>query len=545
MEKRRPTLNPVNDTQEWIVKSLAWENTYNPYTDITNLNIKQEDVDALLDCLTLSVPKHVPLNWNEDKDVQTSPLWQCNDKNFMHSFRNFDEIRDFCERTKDVRGRPGIVPLHTERRQTGEYHIQYEQARGLINKCTCIYTYNYDPDSYAEVEFMPDQTTIYIKGGYSINSLKFIHTVFRGISFTMCKGIYYFKDSDHGKLRGLLYSLWHNTVPNYLREETDLLPLGNMSDDYYNRVKKNGVEFSDALTESTIGQRLSKGFAVQRHERSGIIPQAAWAKDRGLVNMDVFEDYYAYATNKFLKEIDFNKGWIRHKVPKDEEFFMVLNYDVISDIYSEEPAEGEQANFYYNYVLDMPKWNKLKKQFAPFEKYMRTMGKFDPKLRDGTKNPITAFPKLPPNQTTTYERDLERASKWILYHLRNPEKFVGNTERMWDMYKFILTCICSRWETNPVLKRLAVNNDSVISQFSRMTTVIMVAEKKNLYALLKLAYGDSLFTKQEEDKPVVNKNYAFVQLATERAKHRHLDNSQDYDMSLEDYIDHYINHISN
>jgi hypothetical protein len=541
MEKRRPTLNPVNDTQEWIVKSLAWENTYNPYTDITNLNIKQEDVDALLDCLTLSVPKHVPLNWDEDKDVQTSPLWQCNDKNFMHSFRNFEEISEFCERTKDVRGRPGIVPLHTERRQAGEYYIKYEQAKGLIDKCTCIYTYNYDPDSYAEVEFMPDQTTIYIKGGYSINSLKFIHTVFRGISFTMCNGIYYFKDSDHGKLRGLLYALWHNTVPNYLREETDLLPLGNMSDDYYNRVKKNGVEFSDALTESTIGQRLSKGFAVQRHERSGIILQAAWAKDRGLVNMDVFEDYYAYATNKFLKEIDFNKGWIRHKVPKHEEFFMVLNYDVISDIYSEEPAEGEQANFYYNYVLDMPKWNKLKKQFAPFEKYMRTMGKFDPKLRDGAKNPITPFPNLPPNQTTTYERDLERASKWILYHLRNPEKFVGNTERMWDMYKFILTCICSRWETNPVLKRLAVNNDSVISQFSRMTTVIMVAEKKNLYALLKLAYGDSLFTKQTDDKPVVNKNYGFVQLATTRAKHRHLDNSQDYDMSLEDYI----NHISN
>ena len=113
------------------------------------------------------------------------------------------------------------------------------------------------------------------------------------------------------------------------------------------------------------------------------------------------------------------------------------------------------------------------------------------------------------------------------------------------MYKFILTCILSGWESNTVLKMLAVNNDSVISQFSRMTTVIMVAENKNLYALLKLAYGDSLFTKQEEDKPVVNKNYAFVQLATERAKHRHLDNSQDYDMSLEDYIDHYINHISN
>ena len=104
------------------------------------------------------------------------------------------------------------------------------------------------------------------------------------------------------------------------------------------------------------------------------------------------------------------------------------------------------------------------------------------------------------------------------------------------MYKFILTCICSRWETNPVLKRLAVNNDSVISQFSRMTTVIMVAEKENLYALLKLAYGDSLFIKQPDDKPAINKNYGFVQLATTRAKHRHLDNSQDYDMSLEDYI---------
>tara|TARA_S200002703_G_C3691632_1_gene212383 strand:- start:258 stop:482 length:225 start_codon:yes stop_codon:yes gene_type:complete len=74
-----------------------------------------------------------------------------------------------------------------------------------------------------------------------------------------------------------------------------------------------------------------------------------------------------------------------------------------------------------------------------------------------------------------------------------------------------------------------------------MTTVLMIAEKKNFYALLKLAYGDSLFIKQSDDKPVVNKNYAFVQLATARAKHLHLDNSQDYDMSLEDYI----NHISN
>jgi hypothetical protein len=341
----------------------------------------------------------------------------------------------------------------------------------------------------------------------------------------MCKGIYYFKDSDHGKLRGLLYSLWHNTVPNYLREETDLMPLGNMSDDYYNRVKKNGVEFSDALTESTIGQRRSNKAGVGGKALIYDREQKEWEHYNAYTDTEVFHEYYTYATNKFLKQIDFNKGWIRHKVPKDEEFFMVLNYDVISDIYSEEPAEGEQANFYYNYVLDMPKWNKLKKQFAPFEKYMRTMGKFDPKLRDGTKNPITAFPKLPPNQTTTYERDLERASKWILYHLRNPEKFVGNTERMWDMYKFILTCICSRWETNPVLKRLAVNNDSVISQFSRMTTVIMVAEKENLYALLKLAYGDSLFIKQSDDKPVINKNYGFVQLATARAKHLHLDRS--------------------
>jgi hypothetical protein len=271
--------------------------------------------------------------------------------------------------------------------------------------------------------------------------------------------------------------------------------------------------------------------------------QKEWEHYNAYTDTEVFHEYYTYATNKFLKQIDFNKGWIRHKVPKDEEFFMVLNYDVISDIYSEEPAEGEQANFYYNYVLDMPKWNKLKKQFAPFEKYMKTMGKFDPKLRDGTKNPITPFPAVGNYSIldNTEARDSERASKWIRYHLRNPEKFVGNTERMWDMYKFILTCICSRWETNPVLKRLAVNNDSVISQFSRMTTVIMVAEKKNLYALLKLAYGDSLFTKQEEDKPVVNKNYAFVQLATAGAKHLHLDNSQDYDMSLEDYI----NHISN
>ena len=54
MEKRRPTLNPVNDTQEEIVKSLAWENTYNPHTNITNLNVEQEDVDAFLDCLTLA-----------------------------------------------------------------------------------------------------------------------------------------------------------------------------------------------------------------------------------------------------------------------------------------------------------------------------------------------------------------------------------------------------------------------------------------------------------------------------------------------------------
>ena len=525
MEKRRPTLNPVNDTQEAIVKSLAWENTYNRHTNITNLNIKQEDVDALLDCLTLSVPKHVPLDWDQDKDVQTSPLWQCFDKNYMHSFRNFEEISEFCERAKDVRGRPGIVPLHTERKQIGEYHIKYVHAKGLISKCTCIYTYDYDSNSYAEVEFMPDQTTIYIKGGYSVNSLKFIHTVFRGISFTMSKGIYYFKDSDHGKLRGMLYSLWHNTVPDYLRKETDLMPLGNMTDDYYD------AKCRDALTESTIGQRRSKGFAVKRE-------QVAWAHQSlsNCLNMEAFHEYYTYATSRFLKEIDFNKGWIRHKVPKYEAFFMILNYDAISDIYSEEPAEGEQANFYYNYVLDMPKWNKLKKQFAPFEKYMRTMGKFDPKLRDGAKNPITPFPNLPPNQTATYERDLERASKWILYHLRNPEKFVGNTERMWDMYKFILTCICSRWETNPVLKRLAVNNDSVISQFSRMTTVLMVAEKENLYALLKLAYGDSLFIKQPDDKPVINKNYAFVQVATTRAKHGHLDNSQDYDMSLEDYI---------
>ena len=532
MEKRRPTLDPVNDTQEEIVKSLARENIYTcflrnkPGTAITNLNLKQEDVDALLDCLTLSVPKHVPLDWDKDKDVQTSPLWQCFDKHYMYSFRNFEEIRDFCEDTKDVRGKPGIVPLHTERKQIGEFHIKYEHAKGLIEKCTCIYTYNYDSDSYAEVEFMPDQTTIYIKGGYSINSLKFIHTVFRGISFTMCKGIYYFKDSDHGKLRGMLYLLWHSIVPEYLRKETDLLPLGNMTSDYYD-TNEGGFKCRDALTESTIGQRRSAGFATKRE------PVHSFSD---CVNIEVFEDYYAYATNKFLKEIDFNKGWIRHKVPRDEGFFMVLNYDVISDIYSEEPAEGEQENFYYNYVLDMPKWNKLKKQFAPFEKYMRTMGKFDPKLRDGTKNPITAFPNLPPNQTTTYERDLERAIKWILYHLRNPEKFVGNTERMWDMYKFILTCICSRWETNPVLKRLAVNNDSIISQFSRMTTVIMVAEKENLYALLKLAYGDSLFIKQSDDKPVINKNYGFVQLATARAKHLHLDNSQDYDMSLEDYI---------
>tara|TARA_A100000172_G_C3040110_1_gene110100 strand:- start:427 stop:2058 length:1632 start_codon:yes stop_codon:yes gene_type:complete len=543
MEKRRPFLNPVNDTQEAIVKSLAWENTYNAHTEITNLNVEQEDVDAFLDCLTLSVPKHVPLNWDEDKDVQTSPLWQCNDKNFMHSFRNFEEISEFCQRTKDVRGRPGIVPLHTERRQTGEYHIKYEHSeqyagRSFIHKCTCVYTYNYDSDSYAEVEFTPDQTTIYIRGGYSINSLKFVHTVFRGISFTMSKGIYYFKDSDHGKLRGMLYSLWHNTVPEYLRKETDLMPLGNMTNDYYNGYTEKGVKFSNALTESTIGKRstLTKGEELIYNRE-----QKEWEHYRDPRNMEVFHEYYTYATNKFLKEIDFNKGWIRRKVPKDEGFFMVLNYDVISDIYSEEPAKGEQANFYYNYVIDMPKWNKLKKQFAPFEKYMRTMGKFDPKLRDGTKNPITPFPNLPPNQTTTYERDLERASKWILHHLRNPEKFVGNTERMWDMYKFILTCICSRWETNAVLKRLAVNDDSVISQFSRMTTVLMIAEKKNFYALLKLAYGDSLFIKQSDDKPVVNKNYAFVQLATARAKHLHLDNSQDYDMSLEDYI----NHISN
>tara|TARA_R110000824_G_scaffold214677_4_gene400884 strand:- start:70 stop:1122 length:1053 start_codon:yes stop_codon:yes gene_type:complete len=350
----------------------------------------------------------------------------------------------------------------------------------------------------------------------------------------MSKGIYYFKDSDHGKLRGLLYSLWNNTVPDYLRKETDLMPLGNMTNDYYNGYTEKGVKFSNALTESTIGKRstLTKGeeLIYNREQKE----QEHYRDPR---NMEVFHEYYTYATNKFLKEIDFNKGWIRRKVPKNEGFFMVLNYDVISDIYSEEPAEGEQANFYYNYVLDMPKWNKLKKQFAPFEKYMRTMGKFDPKLRDGTKNPITPFP----NVTDIPVRDSERASKWILYYLRNPEKFVGNTERMWDMYKFILTCILSGWESNTVLKMLAVNDDSVISQFSRMTTVLMIAEKKNFYALLKLAYGDSLFIKQSDDKPVVNKNYAFVQLATARAKHRHLDNSQDYDMSLEDYI----NHISN
>tara|TARA_R100001594_G_C4039665_1_gene262945 strand:+ start:97 stop:1698 length:1602 start_codon:yes stop_codon:yes gene_type:complete len=531
MEKRRPTLNPVNDTQAEIVKALSWKNTYNAHTDITNLNVEQKDVDALLECLTLAVPKHVPLDWDKDKDIQTSPLWQCNDKQFMHRFRNFDEISEFCQRTKDVRGKPGIVPLHTERRQMGEYHIRYEQTKDLIEKCTCVYTYGYNSDSYAEVEFTPDQTTIYIRGGYSINSLKFVHTVFKGISFTMCKGIYYFKDSDHGKLRSMWYGLWQKgLIEDYLREKTDLLPLGNMRDDYFNE------KCRDALTESTIGQRRSNKAGVGGKALIYDREQKEWEHYNAYADTEVFHEYYTYATNKFAKQIDFNKGWVRHKVPKDEAFFMVLNYDVISDIYSEEPAKGEQYNFYYNYVLDMPKWNKLKKQFAPFEKYMRTMGKFDPKLRDGTKHPLHAFPNLPPNQTTTYERDLERASKWILYHLRNPEKFVGNTERMWDMYKFILTCICSRWETNPVLKRLAVNNDPVISEFSRITTVLMVAEKKNFYALLKLAYGDSIFIKDSEDKPVVNKNYAFVQLATARAKHLHLDNSHDYEMSLEDYI---------
>ena len=291
MEKRRPTLNPVNATQEEIIKSLSWEDTYNAHTDITNLNIEQKDVDALLDYLQLHAPKHVPLHWDKDKDIQTSPLWQCYDKKYVHSFRNFEEISQFCEHTKDVRGRPGIVPLHTERRQIGEYHIKYRQAKGLINRCTCIYTYNYDSNSYAEVEFMPDQTTIYIKGGYSINSLKFIHTVFRGISFTMYKGIYYFKDSDHGKLRGMLYSLWHSRVPEYLRKETDLLPLGNKEEDYWHE------KCRDALTESTIGQRRSKGFAVKKHEG---LEQVAWAKDRGkdmltpyekLVNMEVFYEY--------------------------------------------------------------------------------------------------------------------------------------------------------------------------------------------------------------------------------------------------------------
>ena len=72
----------------------------------------------------------------------------------------------------------------------------------------------------------------------------------------MSKGIYYFKDSDHGKLRGMLYSLWHNTVPDYLRKETDLMPLGNMTNDYYNGYTEKGVKFSNALTESTIGMSI-------------------------------------------------------------------------------------------------------------------------------------------------------------------------------------------------------------------------------------------------------------------------------------------------